>query len=336
VHERKIAREVRYELDGRTERPPQEIAHIVDQPRDIDRFGPQFLAAGESEQALGQGGTALCGAAGAIDQAARAVVAVEASSQHFEIAEDRHQEVVEVVRQAAGKLAEAVELLHLVHLRQRLLALRRALLDAALELGIRLGELGRALLHAALELGVEPLEVAGLAIELGEDADLGAQQLGHHRHGHVIRGAVLVALDAIEVGHRDCRYEDDRRALEPRMLADHRGELETVELRHADVDQHDTDVVLQQQHEGFARRVGLEEILVELGENDLVAQQLRRLIVDQQDVDLLGLCHDVRHLSDAATSAAPTTTARCSPVWRDSPRRRPRGISHGRLSSLSR
>ena len=30
------------------------------------------------------------------------------------------------------------------------------------------------------------------------------------------------------------------------MLADHRGELEAVELRHADVDQDDGDLVLEQ------------------------------------------------------------------------------------------
>ena len=30
------------------------------------------------------------------------------------------------------------------------------------------------------------------------------------------------------------------------MLADHRGELEAVELRHADVDQDDRDLVLEQ------------------------------------------------------------------------------------------
>ena len=33
--------------------------------------------------------------------------------------------------------------------------------------------------------------------------------------------------------------------LESRVLADHRGELEAVELRHADVDQDNRDVVLQ-------------------------------------------------------------------------------------------
>ena len=35
--------------------------------------------------------------------------------------------------------------------------------------------------------------------------------------------------------------------LEARMLADHRRQLEAVELRHADVDENDGDVVLEQE-----------------------------------------------------------------------------------------
>ena len=110
----------------------------------------------------------------------------QALQHEVEIAEDRHQHVVEIVRDAAGELAEALELLHLVHLRQRHLALARALLDAVLELGIGLGELRRALGDAALELGIQLLELAGLAVELGEDPHLGAQQLRHHRHRHIV------------------------------------------------------------------------------------------------------------------------------------------------------
>src|SRR5262249_48732018 len=46
-------------------------------------------------------------------------------------------------------------------------------------------ELGRALGDAALELAVELLELAGLAIELGEYPHLGAQHLRDHRHRNV-------------------------------------------------------------------------------------------------------------------------------------------------------
>src|SRR5262249_12366010 len=44
----------------------------------------------------------------------------------------------------------------------------------------------RSLRHATLELLVELFELPGLAIELGEDSDLGAQNLGNDRHRDVI------------------------------------------------------------------------------------------------------------------------------------------------------
>ena len=48
------------------------------------------------------------------------------------------------------------------------------------------------------------------------------------------------------------------------MLADHRRELEAVELRHADVDQDDRDFVLEQVFQRLARRRRLDEILAEV------------------------------------------------------------------------
>ena len=48
------------------------------------------------------------------------------------------------------------------------------------------------------------------------------------------------------------------------MLAHHRGQLEAVELGHADVDQDDGDVVLQQVLERLARGVGLDQVLAQL------------------------------------------------------------------------
>ena len=58
----------------------------------------------------------------------------------------------------------------------------------------------------------------------------------------------------------------------------------------------------------------LDQVLAELAQDDLVAQQLGRLIIDQQDVDLVVRAVDGRatsSFSDAATSAAPTAAARC-------------------------
>ena len=85
----------------------------------------------------------------------------------------------------------------------------------------------------------------------------------------------------------NCGYEDDRGLLETRMLADHRRQLEAVELRHADIHQDDGDIVLQQLLQRLARRRGFDQIFAETRQNDLVAQELCRLIVDQQDVDLV-------------------------------------------------
>ena len=69
------------------------------------------------------------------------------------------------------------------------------------------------------------------------------------------------------------------------MLADHGRELEAVEFRHADIDQNDRDVVLEQELQGLARRRGLDQVLVRVVQNHLVGEQLVGLIVDQQNVD---------------------------------------------------
>jgi hypothetical protein len=50
------------------------------------------------------------------------------------------------------------------------------------------------------------------------------------------------------------RDEDDRRILVTGMLADHRGELEAVELGHADIHQDDGDVGAQEALQRLARR----------------------------------------------------------------------------------
>ncbi len=71
------------------------------------------------------------------------------------------------------------------------------------------------------------------------------------------------------------------------MLANHGSELKAVDLRHHDVDQHDRHVVLQQDPQRLFRRVRLDEVLAELTEDHLVAQELCRLVVDKEDVDLV-------------------------------------------------
>ena len=77
------------------------------------------------------------------------------------------------------------------------------------------------------------------------------------------------------------------------MLADHGGELEPVELGHADVDQDDRDFVLEQVFQRFAAGGGDDEILAELLQDDLIGEKLCRLVVNQQNVYFL-MVHHVR------------------------------------------
>ena len=53
-------------------------------------------------------------------------------------------------------------------------------------------------------------------------------------------------MKAIDVADLNRGDEDHRRLLETRMFADHGRELESVELRHTDVDENDRDLVLEQ------------------------------------------------------------------------------------------
>jgi hypothetical protein len=76
------------------------------------------------------------------------------------------------------------------------------------------------------------------------------------------------------------------------MLADHRRQLEPVEFGHAHIDQHDRDIVLEQVGQRLLGRAGLDEVLSQVAENSLVAEQLSGLVVDQKDVDLFLGAHD--------------------------------------------
>ena len=95
------------------------------------------------------------------------------------------------------------------------------------------------------------------------------------------------------------------------MLADHGGELEPVQLRHADVDQDDGDFVLEQKFQRLAPGSGDDQIFAKLLQDDLIGEQLRRLIVDQKDVYLFVVHHRASPVSGAATCVWRAAIARC-------------------------
>ena len=149
-------------------------------------------------------------------------------------------------------------------------------------------------------------------MELDERRDLRAQDLRHDRHRQVVHGAAFVAAQPVELSKRDTGDEDDGRPLETRVFADHLRQLEPVELRHADVHDHDRAVVPQQAIERLARRVRRNQVRVDALENRPVAEELGGLVVDEQDVRVrVAVPSGPSPLTGAATSAARTAVDRC-------------------------
>src|SRR3981081_2435950 len=93
------------------------------------------------------------------------------------------------------------------------------------------------------------------------------------------------------------------------MLATHTRELESVEVRHTDIDENQRNIVLQQTLECLVRRGRLDQGLADLRENDLIAQQLCLLVVDQQDVHLVGLAHKRNTGTDSIRLSLPSRCA---------------------------
>ena len=95
------------------------------------------------------------------------------------------------------------------------------------------------------------------------------------------------------------------------MLADHLGQLEAVQLGHADIDQDDRHLRLQQIGQCLAGGGHRDEILVQLRQHDFVAQKLARLVVHQKDIDAFALFHGraqrCNHMRSADSSCSVLT-----------------------------
>ena len=83
----------------------------MQQPTQVGRLRAQRLPTGERQQLPRQLGAALDGGTGGIDPLRRATVGLHQRLQQLQIAGDHLQHVVEVVRHAAGELADGLKLL---------------------------------------------------------------------------------------------------------------------------------------------------------------------------------------------------------------------------------
>ena len=133
-------------LDPLAERAVEQVGHAADQLVDVDHLGLERLAAGEGEQLAGQRRGAARGLDHRLGEADPLVLGEPGPAQHVGRALDDGQQIVEIVGDAAGELAER---LHLVRLAQLLLGLA-ALADLDLELGIGVGQRVGALLELAV------------------------------------------------------------------------------------------------------------------------------------------------------------------------------------------
>ena len=95
---------------------------------------------------------------------------------------------------------------------------------------------------------------------------------------------MLVSLEAVEIGQMHGGDEDDRCLLKARMLADDFGELKPVDLGHAHIHQYDSNVDLEQLLQSVLGRRRLDQVLAQVGENGVIAEQFARLVVHHQNV----------------------------------------------------
>ena len=142
-------RRARRELRSRASRPRRAAARAAAARRATTSFrssgrGFEHLPAAEREQLLRQLGRALGrrGRSGR-GRARSSSVAVRALEQQRRVAGDPGQEVVEVVRDAAGEAAERLELLRAEELRLEPLALRDVAEEGDVEPGKEVGAGGR-------------------------------------------------------------------------------------------------------------------------------------------------------------------------------------------------
>ncbi len=214
------------------QRALQQVAHAAHQLHQVDRLQVELLAAGEGQHALGQDRAALGALHGIVDQPRNARIVVgHIAAQQVEAAQHHGQQIVEIVRHAAGQLADRLDLLRLHQRLARAVEgdLRRpALGDVARDLGEAqqaarriadgvdhdVGEEARAVLAQPPRLGLEATlafgngkaarRLSAHAILLGVEArEMLADDLGRLIALDALGAAVPVADDARGIEHVD-------------------------------------------------------------------------------------------------------------------------------------
>ncbi len=128
-------------------------------------------------------------------------------------------------------------------------------------------------------------------MQLSEDADFCPQHFRDYRHRDIVDRAALISLQAVSVRQVDGGNKNDRGSLKSRVLADNFRQLESIQVRHADIHQHYGDIRPEQDLQGLFPRVSLDKMLPQVGQHHFIGQQFGRLIVHHQDIDFFGAAH---------------------------------------------
>lgn len=110
-HRRKRLGKVGLNVYRRADGALQQTTDALHQCRQLDRFGGQFLSAGEREHPLRQRDTAQRALGGVIQQLDEFRIAGHALAHNFQVAEDHRQQVIEVMGDASGELADGLQFL---------------------------------------------------------------------------------------------------------------------------------------------------------------------------------------------------------------------------------
>ena len=183
-------------LHRRADRTLQQVGHPVEQAADLDRARLKVLAAGEGQQALDQRPGAAGGLQRAVDQPVALVAFGQPPSKQVEVADHGGEQIVEVVRHAAGQLAQRLELLRLVQLGERGLTLARALFDPRLERFIGALKVGAALAQILFDR-LARVNILGRAIPFDDRAGLVTAR--HRARVHPVPAAILHADASFDI-----------------------------------------------------------------------------------------------------------------------------------------
>ena len=111
AHRPQVSGDVQVDGHAFAQHPLQHVGHRKHQAAQFHILRLQRLSAGEGQQPLGQLGAQFGGLLGVGQDVGQCRVVADAVFQHLQIALDHRQQVVEVVRHAAGQLAQRLDLL---------------------------------------------------------------------------------------------------------------------------------------------------------------------------------------------------------------------------------